>query len=467
MRFAEHRTGTRRKGFIAEMKGPHGIPTQTRSNFGIREVAEMHRKVHKKRRRARGRVHVLARELSKTILAPPRFINDAFHYYAKGFRQSCGRIVGTFCSSFLFIAAALVLIAAFEGFMWGCRETCFYKVEDSHEDWLKICLFRTYWLTIVITILTVWAFMVAFRRLYPELLKDCSTRQFLRNVFVFYMCLPFFLSAFVGGAVFLPQTVIGYPGIVMADLSHWSIMDLKLSEVAGTNANGIYLTGDESVRVALEYAKSADGKCQREEEFAGCSKYSQVCVAPMVYTEEYAASGREYIKSMDEASSSASHVSPKAWNIEIPEESDVQAWAVCVWNGHCVKKNAEGLSVWDEQFLKGECFQSWNSSLYSPQTTTSAQRAQGASTYTHWPFHGGSEGRESYVGKMHVVSYFEAGMDEQVEYYVQYTLYTVLAIHCTHHTLQSPWMWTSSMRVGTTRQSARSSVMDLWGPKQR
>jgi hypothetical protein len=149
----------------------------------------------------------------------------------------------------------------FELFMYGSRESCYHDMEESVEDWKTHCAFRTYWLAaaaaaaVMIAAVGLNIFMLCTKELQEQSLKQ-RVIYFVGLLFAGALC-----AMYVGSAIFLPQTIIGYPGIILADLAHWHVAHLPLGDLAGTTANAIYLTGNDTVRVAAEYAVSADGEC--------------------------------------------------------------------------------------------------------------------------------------------------------------------------------------------------------------
>jgi hypothetical protein len=210
-----------------------------------------------------------------------KFFDYLVERFSCGRNTWTGRILGTVALNLL----VLLGLFAFQAFMYGCRESCYQNIGDADESWRSNCAWKTYWLSFVLAVLITVALPFWVYIAFPEPFQPCD--PYFQSGF-FCVIVPFWFFSFAS-FFFLCQTVVGYPAVIMADIAHWEIDDMPLSEVAGTDANGIFLTGNESVRVAAEYANTAYGECAdlQSGEYPVCLKYQYVCVAPIIRTQDF------------------------------------------------------------------------------------------------------------------------------------------------------------------------------------
>jgi hypothetical protein len=218
--------------------------------------------------------------------------------------------------------------------------------------------------------------------------------------------------------VFFLQTIISYPGIAIADTVYYHIATTPLSDLAGTLGDGVYVegnsaapnstavaatSGDDSssstqadivalygsrVRVAIEYATSAEGMCLQWDS-AECVRYGHVCVAPVAYASDFASSRNAYVWMEEQqgssSSSSSSEYYGRVWNLRPPPTTPITAWAVCHTVGRCVVTDGvDGGQYWGGghgrgiagevatrdgdaiDFFAGDCYSKWAASCTNP-----------------------------------------------------------------------------------------------------
>jgi hypothetical protein len=310
-------------------------------------------------------LHGTHRMISMHTVMPARQFSSVWKSMAERWNyvfSSMGICIVVFCA-----------IVLFELLMYGSRESCYHDMSESHEEWKTHCAFRTYWLAAALAALSV---MVWVPLSFYGLCFDPDTDSTKTRVCNFIMILSggCMGTVYIGSCMFLPQTILGYPGIILADLNHWHVAHLPLSGLAGTDTNGIYLSGNDAVRIAVEYAVSADGECMERKKDckncqAYCTKFRQVCLAPVVNAVDFNISKAAYDLSVSAGSSTLWGTAPPA----VP----VTAWAKCQGYGLCTQK---GDTAWSATAFNDPCVEAWT----QPATAE---------------------------GKMHVVSYFGQGYE--------------------------------------------------------
>jgi hypothetical protein len=151
----------------------------------------------------------------------------------------CTSMCSTLAAPACMLLAFAVFFGSVYGSVYGCREWC-YGISETDVSFATLCWLRTYFLLPCIIVGV------------PYQIAACmSDGQPFAFLFVIFPMIPFFWV----------HTVLLYPAILLSDLQHYKIDYLPLTELAGSTAQGVWLTDHQDVRVGVELIAQANYEC--------------------------------------------------------------------------------------------------------------------------------------------------------------------------------------------------------------
>jgi hypothetical protein len=181
----------------------------------------------------------------------------------------CSPVCETLALPMCMLLAFAVFLSIVYGSVYGCREWC-YGIPETDVSFSLLCWFRTYFLLPCIIIGVPYQIFACMAEAQPF---ACP--------FVLFPMIPFFWI----------HTVLLYPAILLSDLNHYNIDYLPLADLAGSTAQGVWLTDHHHVRVGLELIVEANHACVKSESCGKncvrCLSYDHTCMAPLLNATQY------------------------------------------------------------------------------------------------------------------------------------------------------------------------------------